>query len=268
MLPQAPCRAPRAFAVADSRIGKITGTGESAIRASRRWRVGPRHHAQAAEMGRGERPRGRHLVPLPGPVRQPQRELRWRRRHRHQPQARAAGEGSRCPARHRRAPGRDDDERLHAGRCARAAPDPGARARRRRGARPRLPARARHQLRQRAVCGSFGFFFIQEFFVARKNRNCPQRIPRVDRAAADAGRGAVRRDHPLALGAAAGGRDRRRRRGQLRRLAASAFPLQGLPYPARLDQRLDGLRLSRRGRGEAGRAEAHGCSRSAATATS
>jgi acetolactate synthase-1/2/3 large subunit len=49
---------------------------------------------------------------------------------------------------------------------------------------------------------------------------------------------------------------RRRRRRQLRELAAPAFPVQGLPHPARADERLDGLRLPGRGGGEARRAAA------------
>ena len=53
--------------------------------------------------------------------RQPQPELRGRRRHRHQSEARAAREGSRRAARHRRAPGRDDHQRVHAARGAGAA---------------------------------------------------------------------------------------------------------------------------------------------------
>ena len=50
---------------------------------------------------------------------------------------------------------------------------------------------------------------------------------------------------------AARGRDRQRRGGQLFRLDAPLLPLQGLPQPARSDQRLDGLRPAGGGGGEA-----------------
>src|SRR5256886_158954 len=83
-------------------------------------------------------------------------------------------------------------------------------------------------------------------------------VLRVDRAAPDAGQGPVRRDHPLVIGLPAGGHDRGRRRRQLRRLAAPAFPLQGLSHATRLDQWLDGLWLPGGGRRQAGGAEAHG----------
>ena len=109
---------------------------------------------------------------------------------------------------------------------------------------------------------------FRECRLERQNRRRPQGIPGMDRAAADARARCSTASHPLALGQAARGRDRHQRRGQLRRLAAPPFPLQGLPHAARLDQRLDGLRLSGGGRGQARRAGAHACSRSAATATS
>ena len=64
------------------------------------------------------------------------------------------------------------------------------------------------------------------------------------------------------------GRDHHQRRRQLRRLAAPLLPLQGLPHAARLDHRLDGLRLAGGGRGQARRAEAHRARARAATATS
>src|SRR5438876_7137708 len=92
------------------------------------------------------RPPDRLLVPLPGPVRQPPRPLRGRRRHRHQPEARRARARRGPAARDRRAPGRDDHRRLHAGRAAAAEAESGARARGRRGARPRLSGRAADQL--------------------------------------------------------------------------------------------------------------------------
>src|SRR5262249_20571443 len=124
-------RAERPIAI----VGGFGGTAETA--------AGPRGLAP----GRGP-PRAR-AFPLPGtfrrpaPLGPPPPPLRRRRRHRHRARAGAAHPRGRPRPRDRRAPGRDDDGRLHAARGAAAAPGARAPARRGRGAGARLPAGAR-----------------------------------------------------------------------------------------------------------------------------
>ena len=102
-----------------TRCASCSGSAKQPLRHPRRRRLGRARPAPtcSASPKRNGLPVGT-LVPLPGPVRQPQPELRRRRRHRHQSEARAAREGGRPAAGDRRAPGRDDDQRLHAGRGA------------------------------------------------------------------------------------------------------------------------------------------------------
>src|SRR5207249_735088 len=140
-------------------------------------------------------------------------------------------------SRHRRAAGRDDHQRLHLARGAGAAADAGPRSRRRRGARARLSSRAGDQFRLCAVCPGHRKAFLFEARVAQGDRIPAAKLPGVDRAAPDAGKAAIRRGDQVAQRAASRGHDRRRRRRQFRRLAAPALPLQGLPHPARIDQR-------------------------------
>ena len=94
-------------------------------------------------------------LPPPDALRPRSPELCRRCRHRHQPGAGPARQGGRPPPPHRRAHERDAVVRLHADRHPRAAAGARPRPSRRRGARPRLPADARHQrqpdrLRRRA----------------------------------------------------------------------------------------------------------------------
>ena len=65
-------------------VKQLLEKARTPIRARGRRRLESRGDAEAAEVGRGGGAAGRHVVPLPGPVRQPQPELRRRRRHRHQ----------------------------------------------------------------------------------------------------------------------------------------------------------------------------------------
>jgi acetolactate synthase-1/2/3 large subunit len=89
-------------------------------------------------------------VPLPGPVRQPAPELRRRRRHRHQPEARARIKRGRLVL----AIGPRLGEMTTGGytllESPRAGAEAGARARGRRGTRPRLPGRSADQRRHAA----------------------------------------------------------------------------------------------------------------------
>ena len=130
--------------------------GGAALRHRRRGRLDGRGVGEPRPLRRDLRPARRHVLPLPGLSRQPAPGLRRRRRHRHQPGARRAGAGRRLPPRHRRALGRDDDERLHALGHTRpeAGADPHLPGRVR--ARPRLPPRPRHRHGQRGALGAAG----------------------------------------------------------------------------------------------------------------
>jgi hypothetical protein len=82
-----PHRASSRIGFGNAKGGGASLAGTTPLRHRRRGRLERRGLPQAPALDRENRPAGRHVVPLPGSLRQPQSQLRGRRRHRHQPEA-------------------------------------------------------------------------------------------------------------------------------------------------------------------------------------
>ena len=187
------------------------------------------------------------------------------------PQARRARARRRCAARHRRAPGRDDDV---SGYTLLDVPDAAAAARC--TCIPSPDELGRVYQPALAIAATPGAFLAamnalavaRPARMARASRSGARRIRRLARAAAGPRRRRPVADRALARRAPARRRDPHQRRRQLHGVAASPLPVSRLSHAARALLRRDGLRRAGGGRRQGGASASAWWSPGTATAAS